>query len=307
MKTKTSFFNRAKDHQQKYRENILELSEYDTYVTMLKDEDASKGGNFYIKWNGMLEAVENRYKGFRKPLYKNMLRSEHIPFNFFVPLQNNNNDELTVQFFSQLTGIPGIINIEGIDFEKSPEKKKYLPQTKNYAPLKEDEKFLDDRTSFDVMVTYESERGLGAIGIEVKYTEKSYPYGETEKSRMESEDENELYQQTHNRSGIYIPGAIKKLRSKTMKQFWRNHLLGLKMIQKGLVKEFTSIQLFPKSNTYQYDKSQEYHDQIIDTAKTQFVPITYEQFIATGLETFKGKSEFEDWLNYLQDRYIVAA
>ena len=305
MKTRKSFFNQAKEHQQKFRESNLQLPAFDKYVTMLTDDDARRGKNFYTEWDGMMEAVMRRYKGFRKPLYKNMLRSEHIPFNFFVPLEQNKHDEKVVRFISKITGITDIATIEKIEFEKSPEKKIYLRETKGYLPLKEEEKFLADSTSFDVMLTYQADRGKGGIGIEVKYTEKSYPYGETEKRRMESSDENELYHLTHKNSGIYVDGSVEKLKTKILKQFWRNHLLGLRMIQKGLINEFVSVQLFPDSNQYQKEKSQEYHKQIIANAKSQFVPITYEKFIETGLEMFKEKNDFENWLKYLKLRYIT--
>ena len=77
------------------------------------------------------------------------------------------------------------------------------------------------------------------------------------------------------------------------------------MIQKGLIDEFISVQLYPEGNLYQKEKSKEYLEQISEQKRNQFLPITYEQFIQTGKSVFKGKTEFEHWLDYLQQRYIV--
>src|SRR5450759_3477118 len=85
-----------------------------------------------------------------------MLRSEHTPFNFFVPLSKNL--EYARAVLNRFMG--GVINIiTEIRIE--------------YAP--DPEKALKDKTSFDVFIEYRhASGGLGILGIEVKYTERAY-------------------------------------------------------------------------------------------------------------------------------------
>jgi hypothetical protein len=300
-----NFYNKAKHHQEKFRNEYLKLDRFDTYPTMLTDEDALKGYNFYIKYPGMLDAVRKRFNGFRKPLYKNMLRSEHIPFNLFVPLKIEINAKPVISFFNRLFPFLNIDSITDIDFEKSPERLKFSKGSFFPLPLFDEEKYLDDSTSFDVMVTYKTNGHVGCLGIEVKYTEKSYPYGATEKLKMYDNDENSLYHQTHTNSKIYLPDSISLLREKKLKQLWRNHLLGLKMLQKGDINNFTSVHLYPNGNSYQRECVEAYHETLLDTSKQSFVGITFEKFIETGKECFKNNFGLVSWLEYLEVRYIV--
>jgi len=83
----SGFLKRARRHQSEFRAKNLDLS-FDTYGNYLTKEDGGKGKNFYEGFE-IFEAVRNRYKNYNKSLYSNMLRSEHIPFNFFVPLDKD--------------------------------------------------------------------------------------------------------------------------------------------------------------------------------------------------------------------------
>jgi hypothetical protein len=75
------------------------------------------------------------------------------------------------------------------------------------------------------------------------------------------------------------------------------------MIKNGL-DEFMSVHLFPAGNTYQANTALAYQKTIKLEMQSTFKPVTYEQFIATGLEIFKRKEE-RNWLAYLEERYIV--
>jgi hypothetical protein len=80
------FKRKARLHQSKYRVDVLNV-DCDEYGNMLKENDGRKGLNFYSDFD-ILNAVYERYgKTYSKQLYSNLLRSEHIPFNFFIPLR----------------------------------------------------------------------------------------------------------------------------------------------------------------------------------------------------------------------------
>lgn len=302
---KLTFKTRAAKHQQQFREEVLNLPNFEEFPYILTDEDALKGYNFHRDFPGFMEAVTKRYKGFRKPMYKNMLRSEHLPFNLFVPLQIHLHDERVLKFFRELFPTLDIQKLEAIEIEKSPEKKRYAPSGLNAPSLFEDDRYLDDNTSFDALVTYQSTTGREAIGIEVKYTEKSYPYSEEERNRMFCEGQDSLYHKRHDASGIYKPDRIWILRMAKFKQFWRNHLLGLAMVQKGDIKNFTSVHLYPDGNNYQANAALEYKAMLRQECKDTFIPLTLEMFIVIGLEVFYGEPEWEQWVRYLGRRYVM--
>ncbi len=287
------FKEQASQHLRRFKENILKVSEYDAFPHMLTDQDALKGLNFYHSYPGFMEAVRRRYKSFRRPMYKNMLRSEHIPFNFFVPLHCNLTDERVSIFFKEVFPNLDIQQLQSIEIEKSPEKKGAMGKGHQY---------LDDNTSFDVLVLYQSSNGLEALGIEIKYTEKSYPYGDLERERMFSWSS--LYHKRHINSGIYKPNTIPILIEPKLKQLWRNHLLGLAMIQNGDIKRFTSVHMYPNGNTYQAQAAKEYLDLLQDECKSTFHALTFEEFIVIGQEVFNEDPPRKHWFEYLEQRYL---
>lgn len=80
----TGFLADARFHQSKYRASKLCIP-YEDYGNYLTKADALKGLNFYDDF-GVFDEVKKRYPNYSKPLYSNMLRSEHIGFNLFIPL-----------------------------------------------------------------------------------------------------------------------------------------------------------------------------------------------------------------------------
>ena len=151
----SGFLKSARMHQSLYRAKVLNLTcgDYGNYLTK---EDGEQGKNFYDGFE-VFDAVRNRYPKYSKGLYSNMLRSEHIPFNMFVPLDKDK--EYCRKVFADVLNID-IISINIIKIE-------YAPPGK--------QKYLNDNTSFDAYIEYTHSDGeKGAIGIEVKYTERAY-------------------------------------------------------------------------------------------------------------------------------------
>lgn len=287
------FKKRAEKHLKRYiAGKNLSFKSY----CILHDKDAFELQ--FVAWqNNMLAEIEGRCKsiydksGEVKAQFKNMLRSEHISYNLFVPLKHNANSKSVLSFFKKILNRNDLTRITKFEIEWAP---------------KDAKSALDDKTSFDTYVEFEldNHKKLG-LGIEVKYTEKSYPYTKTEKQRLETlNDSSPYYKLWNSPFSVYKSDKYRTLGGKSYKQYFRNHLLGLSIIKNGLVNEFISLHLYPAGNTYQQTSAFEYHKTIKNESQHTYKPITFEQFLAVGSEVFEGAKE-KEWLEYLQERYIV--
>lgn len=281
----TGFLKRARLHQSKFRAQTLGLP-FDKFGNYLTKEDGEKGKNFYDGF-GIFEAVK-KYRKYNKPLYSNMLRSEHIPFNFFIPL---NQDKLFCKnIFNDFFNF-SIQTIDRIEIE--------------YAPSPAD-KYLKDRTSFDSYIEYtRTDQTKGIIGIEVKYTEKEYKLEPNSKQEKDIQDKSSKYFSVTDSCKIYKPEAINVLPTDKFRQVWRNHLLGesILLTDSDKFQHFTSLMLFPKDNSHFIHASKEYIELLTDN-NDKFIPLTYEQFFS-ACNKHCPDSEFKKWLDYLSKRYIV--
>jgi hypothetical protein len=282
------FKARARLHQSRFRVESLGLPDFADYGSRLAKADALAGANFYQAWDGLFARVQSRYALGYKKLYWDMLASDNVPFNFFLPLGDEL--ELAGAFVSHLLG--EAVTTTRIKVEWAPRPK---------------EQYLGDSTSFDVFIAYRTEGGAeGAVGVEVKYTEGEYGWGPTERKRLL--DDGSLYNQVHRKSGIYVDGAQSALCTKRLKQVWRNQLLGEAMLQhpKKTLARFTSMLLYPGGNRHFAEVASEYQQLLRpDVPATHFVALTYETFIAF----FRAQDlspKVSGWLDYLDRRYIVA-
>jgi hypothetical protein len=281
----SGFLRQARRHQSAFRARYLELP-FDTYGNYLIKEDGEKGKNFYDGF-GIFEAVK-KYRKYNKQLYTNMLRSEHIPFNFFIPLDKNK--IYCKIIFSEIIKTY-IVSIDKIEIE--------------YAP-KPKEKYLNDGTSFDTYIEYTSSDGTkGMIGIEIKYTEREYRLPAFSKQDNDMKNKNSLYFSVTNKSGLYREDAIELLSTDKFRQVWRNHILGESIIlaDSDKFKRFTSLTLFPAGNTHFIKTSSEYIT-LLRNIDNKFIALTYEDFFAL-LRKHCPDSDYGKWLDYLKDRYIV--
>lgn len=265
---------------------------------ILSDVDASHGANYYChsdpqEWKRLREWAEQdkgKNVNFQGEGLKNLLRSEHIPYNLFYPLvkTRSQHSNLLHQFMEQL--FQNHLHVDKVHRIKI-----------EFASTLHKSKLLDDNTSFDAYIEYQDGAMKCGLGIEVKYTEKSYPYGATEKKRMFDEDHS-LYKELTRRSGIYKSKAILALREKKLKQAWRNHLLGLRLVELGEVDQFHSVHLYPNGNSYQKEVCTAYLECLKDEHKHSFIPITFEKFNDIAGEIFTDP-EHIDWIKYLRLRY----
>ena len=281
----TGFLRRARLHQSKFRAEVLNLP-YDSYGNYLTKEDGEIGNNFYEGF-GIFEAVI-KYRKYNKPLYSNMLRSEHIPFNFFIPF--NLNKTFCKNVFNEFFDY-AIQSIDRIEIEFAPKPK---------------EKYLNDGTSFDTYIEYsKSDNSKGIIGIEVKYTEKEYKLEENSKQGRDIIDKTSKYYSVSELSKVYKPEAIYVLPTDKFRQVWRNHLLGesILLVDSEKFKHFTSLTLFPKGNSHFIKTSKEYTD-LLANNYNKFLPLTYEDFFAACIKHCPDNN-YKKWLEYLTTRYIV--
>lgn len=281
----SGFLRRSRLHQSRFRAGVLNLppARYGNYLTR---EDGESGNNFFTGF-GIFDTVKNDKK-YSEPLYSNLLRSEHIPFNFFIPFDSNKIYCKNVfnEFFNNSIQTIDLIKIE-------------------FAP-KPKEKYLNDRTSFDAYVEYTScDNSKGILGIEVKYTEKEYPLIEGSTQWKAIRDTSSKYYSVSEHSGLYRPEAINFLTTDNFRQIWRNQLLGESILFADSEKfqNFNSITLFPESNTHFIKVSKEYCDLLIKNDK-KFLPMTYEDFISASIKHCPDKN-YRKWLDYLTARYIV--
>lgn len=160
-----------------------------------------------------------------------MLRSEHIPYNIFTPMEEDLS--AATSLFNEVIG-GGVSRIDKIHIEfagKSPDRNEYLK----------------DGTSFDTFIEYTTtENAKGGIGIEVKYTENGYRIGVKEKEDIENP--NGTYRQVSEESNYFISSLDTKsfIKANHLRQIWRNHILGYSMLKKAKSKDFITYTFTPR-------------------------------------------------------------
>jgi hypothetical protein len=287
------FKNAARRHQIGFREQKINVLN-NKYSTWLTDDDAMTGKNFYCGFE-IFENVKDRYKiKFEKPLRgdiinkcSDMLRSEHIPFNLFIPFKKD--PIFCKQVFNEI--LDNIESIDTIEIEYAPPHKAL---------------YLNDRTSFDTYIEYtHSDHSKGVIGIEVKYTEKEYKLANPKESR-EIEDKNGRYHEVTGKSNLYKSDEyIERLKKDEFRQIWRNHLLAESiLLVDDTFHHAHSLIFYPKDNEHFTNVGNEYAEMLADNTDRKFGLVTYEYFIEI-CRKYCPNDAFKNWIDYLQDRYII--
>ncbi len=300
--TNSEFKQAAKKHQVSWREQNIR-KEYNTYVTWLTDKDGNEGKNFFDSENelglGIFQAVKERYPNYYVDLYSDTLRSEHIPFNLFVPFRKDL--EFCKNVFNEfLNGSIKSIENRAIFDNGENIKIEFAPSPK--------ENYLNDRTSFDTYIEYtHNDNSKGVIGIEVKYTEKEYKLkaGSTEECVIKNVKESKYYE-ISKKSDVFDINTIDTMITDVYRQVWRNHLLAesIRLVNNDTFKHATSMIFYPNGNTHFAETSKKYIAMLLNT-NNKFVPVTYEDFLNACYKHCPNNN-FKEWLNYLTNRYIVS-
>jgi len=282
---KTGFRSKARRHQSRFRVEILQV-DYDEYGNRLTKQDGLSGLNFYNGFE-IFSAVKKRYPNYKKGLYSDMLRSEHIPFNLFIPL--NHNKGFCAKIFNKFMN-EQIKTIDRIEIEYAP------PYPQNH---------LNDRTAFDTYLEYtNNSQEKGMIGIEVKYTEHEYNLKPKSKEEEDINNKGSRYYTVTKKSNLYRDNAHKLLPTDLFRQIWRNHILGESILQIDKnFKYFTSITIFPSANEHFVETCKQYND-LLKVNNNHFIPITFENFLNIA-KSYSPNEDFDKWINYLDTRYIV--
>lgn len=274
----------ARKHQSAYRANALKVP-YDEYGNMLKRREAGEGLNFYRGF-GVFDAVKERYPVYKQQLYANLLRSEHIPFNMFVPFREES--ALFASVMAQAVGV-NVAAIGSIEVEYAPE------------PASE---YLNDKTAFDVLCDCEDATGgKFFLGVEVKYTERERRIGEKEAKYCS--DSQSPYNRITRRSLLYRPGSRDALKTDVFRQVWRNHLLAESIVlaNKLSFRYYKSIVLYPCGNTHIANAVNDYKELLSDQRAETFAGITFEEFFLL-IDRYAESPGAKDWAAYLKRRYI---
>ena len=294
----------AEKHQEQFKQDVLGLvgcgffknpstKELVPIHRFLTDEDAKAGMIFYEGFRKEILSVANNmyaFDGRHKSMYVDMLRSEHVPFNIFVPMGiDNRSKECAATVFNQFISNSQIATVDEIIIE----------DTRFCGNIN----YLNDKTAFDAYIAYTSTDGKrGGIGIEVKYTEASYKIGKKEGEDC-SEDGSPYWNVT--RWSKCFTDDPKKIKTQNdFRQIWRNHLLGLAMLKNNQIDVFTHIHLYPKENGH-FEKILPFYEQqlLTDKGRQSFRAVTYEEFFGELEKAFTDE-RFVQWVKYLKDRYL---
>jgi len=282
------FKAKARAHQFAFRENELNDFYDEKNPQVILSPDAAKQGLIFC--DTYRDLIKSKVISFKSSvLFSNMLRSEHIPYNIFTPMEEDL--DATAALFNEIIG-GGISKINRILIE--------------YAGGADKSAYLNDGTSFDTFIEYVSSDGsIGGIGIEVKYTENGYPIGIKERQDIENRDG--LYYQMTQKSHWYIPtlDIISFINANHLRQIWRNHILGYSMLFRGDIQHFHHIHLYPQGNKHFFERAiPEYKSLLTDCGKTTFIDLTYESLFDMISKIFISDKQ-QDWLKYLRKRYLI--
>jgi hypothetical protein len=300
----------ARKHQIEFRKDVLKCDTFNKYEQWLSEKDSEIGKNFFNGFK-IFDEAQKRYpiKSSGKlniDVYSDMLRSEHMPLNLFVPFKYNREYFVKVlnNFMNgEIKTIEGLCKIDGNENIRI-----------EFAPKPKDE-YLNDGTSFDTYIEYIHKDGtLGIIGIETKSTEKEYPLTEKaveEKRKINDplstyyiiSNESNLYKLNH---GKYSPDPVKNiLKEDLYRQIWRNHLLAESIVLKNKQQfsHATSIIFYPSKNEHFTKVGTEYANMLLNN-ENKFILITYEEYIMYCYR-YCPDDDYKKWLDYLCDRYII--
>jgi hypothetical protein len=192
-------------------------------------------------------------------LFGNALSSMPLAFNMFGPMALDRT--LATSVFREL--LPDFVrSVERIQFEHSPSRR--------------DERFLADRTAFDLAVRVTTPGGEpGTIFIEVKFSESM----EGPAARMR-----DRYDEASKEVRLYDNPDSLILRSTPIEQIWREHMLSQLAVDNGITPRAVFLAIGPKLNRRVQGVFRVYQGELIDADRQDadrapFIPLTLETVI----------------------------
>ena len=203
----------------------------------------------------------------------NLLSSQPMAFNLFVPLQRDL--ELATTVFAAL--LPGRCGrVTEIGFE--------------YSPGRGDRRYTHDGSAFDVFVRFDTPKGgMGFVGIEVKYHENL---------SQDADDHRPRYDEVADAMACFAPQWREQLRSRPLQQIWRDHLLaGACRMVDGFTDGLFAF-VSPASNTACGDALKAYMTCL--TTSDTFVHWSLESLVAAVMANTDAR-----WIHEFADRYLA--
>lgn len=265
----------------------LGLEPIDPVSVVLPSSAAKEGKNFYR--NDVLDAVTERFpRAFHTKLGRgsragDAFCSAHAPFNLVAPLRSRRAVACAAPALSAMLGV-AVHEVQSVNFEQ---------------PGSRDQNPLGDNTAYDSCISAIGSGSAIKVGIEVKFSEGPYGWGESEKRRMF--DPESQYCSATTSGGFFQPKAADGLRNCHLKQLWRNMLLA-QTLGASLLVQFYYVHLYPEGNDYQAAAVAKFASALTDRGRARFRSITYEKYFHilgdAGCDA--------DWVSYLRRRYLVA-
>ncbi len=257
-----SFRAIAEFNARKYRILNLKLSKYDKYGHIFTDEDAEFGLNYLLSLRKEIKsAIEFRYakgKGIDiQRTSKNMLSSQAMCFNLFVPL--NLDKKIFSKLFDYLIGDVKEIH-QDIDIEYTPPRTVFNDQSTIGGV---------DCDALLRYVNYSDEECL--MVIETKYVEKEFSIcgyrksGQKDKCPVDTILKNDFsncryqYKKQYNYwkvaqdSGLYDMNKIEKMHCPfggALWQLWTNFSLAYALARDNNKAEFNFVVIYPRKNIH---------------------------------------------------------
>ncbi len=192
-------------------------------------------------------------------LFGNALSSMPLVFNLFGPLALDR--ELATAVFRRL--LPNFVHsVERIIFEHSPGRR--------------DDRFLADRTAFDLAVRVITPDGEQAtVFIETKYSESM----EGPAARMR-----DRYNEASKQVRLYRDADSASLRSVALEQLWREHMLAQLAVENGVTPRAIFMAIGPRLNRRVQAAFRLYEAELIDADRREpdrvaFAPLTLEAVV----------------------------
>jgi len=255
-----------------------------TLGSTLQPADAAKGLNFFnpevhafVRYS-LIVREEGAHVSYER-LHRNLLSSEPLTYNLLVPLALNL--DLATAVFRQL--LPTFVDrVEAIRFETSP--------GRHHC------RYLNDGTAFDAALSVITLDGEPATAfIEVKYSEACSGPAATHRPR---------YDEASREAALHHDPDAPALRSVTLEQFKRLHLLSQLAVRHGTTPRAHFIVLYPQLNRRVRVATHLYAAELIDPAGSSpasvgFTPLTLETFVSALAQAGGGAEA-----SYLAHRYL---
>jgi hypothetical protein len=192
-------------------------------------------------------------------LFGNALSSMPLAFNLFGPMALDLN--LATATLRQL--LPEFVHqVTGFIFEHSPGRRQ--------------DRFLNDGTAFDLAIHVITPDGeLATIFVEMKYSEDMAGPAARPRDR---------YDEASRAVGLFVDPDSSMLRSLTLEQLWREHMLAQLTVDQGLNPRAMFIAIGPRLNRRVMDAFRVYKNELInaddqDANRVPFQAFTLESFI----------------------------